>query len=138
MSYSQSYNNEGSSSGGGCFTLLLLAAAAFAVFMALGGGDSSTTTTDTRSGLLSGNQTEVLSRNQLNLFSDVWNCFGDNSCIITTETNTSTANNSTNVDGDRNAVSIAPTVFPDGVLRCYDQTAQAWTVEECSRQGVQP
>ena len=120
--------------------LLLLAAAAFAVFMALGGGDSSTTTTDTRSGLLSGNQTEVLSRNQLNLFSDVTNCNGDWSCVtvITTTTNTSTANNSTNVDGDRNAVSIAPTVFPDGVLRCYDQTAQAWTVEECSRQGVQP
>ena len=133
MSYSQSYDSErGNSSGGGGCMLLLLAAAAFALVMSMG-GDSTHTHTTTANG-------EALSRNQVNLFSDVRNeyydCIGAGSCIWFDSTNTSST--TTNVDGERNNVSIAPTVFPDGVLRCYDQTAQAWTVEECSRQGVQP
>ena len=135
MSYSQSYNSESGNGGGGGCMLLLLAAAAFALLMSMGGDDTHThTTTDTRSGLLSGNQTEVLSRNQLNLWSDVWNCFGDNSCIITTETNTSTANNSTNVDGDRNTITWA-----DGRTACEDPNFPGqYAPEYCSGNWGQP
>ena len=121
---------ENENGGGGCLTTLLVLVMLVFGLIALAGGDSTstTTTTNTRSGALSGNQTELLSRNQLNILSEVWNCFGDNSCIITTEivTNTATTNEVINVDGDRNTVTT-------GVLRtCV--TADGWgytTYEQC-------
>ena len=101
MSYSQSYDNEGNGGGGGCM-LLLLAAAAFALVMSLGGDDTSTSSANV----------EALSRNQVNLFSDVRNeyydCIGAGSCLwfntTTANTTTATSNTSTNVDGDRNVI----------------------------------
>ena len=141
MSYSQSYNSEsgnGNSGGGGCM-LLLLAAAAFALVMSMGGDDTHThTTTDTRSGLLSGNQTELLSRNQMNILSDVWNCFGDNSCIITTEliTNVTTSNEVMNLDGDRNIVYAA-----NGAMMCPNpDNPNEWgdRADWCAAAGVTP
>jgi len=139
VSYSQSYNSEsgnGNSGGGGCM-LLLLAAAAFALVMSMGGDDTHThTTTDTRSGLLSGNQTELLSRNQMNILSDVWNCFGDNSCIITTEliTNVTTSNEVMNLDGDRNTIT-----WGDGRTACEDPNFPGqYAPEYCSGVWGQP
>lgn len=122
--------------GGGCLTLILLALAAFALVMWLGGGDTTTTSTDTRSGLLSGNQTEVLSRNQLNLFSDVWNCFGDGSCIITTEmiTDITTSNEVIDVTGDRNTITWA-----DGRTACEDPNFPGqYAPEYCDGNWGQP
>jgi len=76
------------------------------------------TTQNTRSGTASGNQVEVMSRNQLNLWSDVQNCYGDGSCptIITTTTNTvqnTSTDTRTTVDGDRNVV-----IGSDGARLC--------------------
>lgn len=125
--------------------LLVIGLALLLMFGGKGTGptaSTTTSTTDTHSGVLSGNSVEVLSRNQVNLWSDVTNCYGDYSCMTvistTTDTTSMTSTNNTSVGGDRNTVSTAPTVFPDGVLRCFDQAAQMWTVEECSRQGVMP
>ena len=75
-------------------------------------------TTNTRSGTASGNQVEVMSRNQLNLWSDVQNCYGDGSrpTIITTTTNTvqnTSTDTRTTVDGDRNVV-----IGSDGARLC--------------------
>ena len=66
-----------------------LAAAAFVVMLlVVSGGGRSTTggtnptdATNSRTGTLSGNQVEVMSRNQLNLWSDVQNCYGGYSCM---------------------------------------------------------
>lgn len=119
--------------GGGCLMTILAAGLLFVGLLAMVGGDTSTvtTSTDTRSGVLSGNQAELLSRNQLNILSDVWNCFGDGSCIITTElmTNTLTRNEVLNLDGDRNTV----TSGGGGVLRMCTN-AEGWgyqTYEPC-------
>lgn len=122
--------------GGGCLTFVLLAAAAFFLVMMMGGDSTTTTSTDTRSGVLSGNQTEVLSRNQLNLFSDVWNCFGDGSCIITTEmiTDITTSNEVLNLTGDRNTITWA-----DGRTACEDPNFPGqYAPEYCSGNWGQP
>ena len=133
MSYSQSYDNEGNGGGGGGCMLLLLAAAAFALLMSMGGDDTHThTTTDTRSGLLSGNQAELFSRNQVNLWSDVQNCYGDFSCLQVISTTTNTSSTHLTIDGSRNAV-----LFGDGVWRCLDGGGN-WTPDACPTQGGQP
>ena len=122
----------------GCLFIVLAAVVVLVGLAMGGGGDAGTTTnttTDTRSGVLSGNQVEMLSRNQLNLWSDVQNCYGDYSCM-TVITTTVTSNTSTNVDGDRNVVYAA-----DGTLLCPNPDkpnewgdVAAW----CEAIGVQP
>lgn len=130
--------NDYTEGGGGMGCMLQIAAIGLALMalMALAGGDttttSTTTTSDTRSGVLSGNQTELLSRNQLNLFSEVWNCFGDNSCIITTEliTNTTTTIAPVSVEGDRNIVS-------GGLRMCVDANGWGYQTDQPCRDGYQ-
>lgn len=108
----------------GCGWWMLAGAIAVlvAAMMLPGGGKSGSTpgapTTNTRSGTASGNQVEVMSRNQLNLWSDVNNCYGDYSCMTVISTTTSTVQNTTtdtrtNVNGDRNVV-----VGSDGAQLC--------------------
>lgn len=125
---------DGGNGAGGCLLSVGGVVLAIMALMALAGGDSTTTTTttDTRSGVLSGNQTELLSRNQLNLFSEVWNCFGDNSCIITTEliTNTSTTIAPVSVEGDRNVVT-------GGLRMCVDANGWGYQTSNPCREGYQ-
>lgn len=108
--------------GGGCGTpvvasILLgcgLFLVAFAAGGGAGGGGSSTHTT-----------TEVLSRNQVNILSDVNNCYGDGSCqtLIVTQTQQVVTS------GDRNDVQA-------GMLPvCWDQALSTYTSSAC---GVQP
>jgi hypothetical protein len=93
-----------------------------------GGGG---TTNNTRSGTASGNQVEVLSRNQLNLWSDVQNCYGDYSCmtIVTTTTSTVDTRNTTTVNGDRNVV-----IGSDGARLCEDPTTHIYSTMACEGQ----
>jgi hypothetical protein len=88
--------DEYRSGGLGC---IWVAAAAFVILLLIAGGGGHGTTggtnptnaTNSRTGTLSGNQVEVMSRNQLNLWSDVQNCYGDYSCMTIISTTTSTA-----------------------------------------------
>lgn len=98
-------NDYSPDAGGGC--LLPLAAAliiAFGIMMSLGDHTSSHNTTP----VLSGN--EVMSRNQINVLSDVQNnyydCIGSYSCVTTDNSTviTSTTNAPVNVDGERNTI----------------------------------
>ena len=125
-------NTDAGGGGGGCLTLLAFLLIFLGLVAMLGGGNdtSSNTQTNTRSGVLSGNQVEVLSRNQLNLFSEVWNCFGDGSCIITSEMVTNTTTSNTEVRGNGNHV--------NGQRECYDAAARRYSPEACAAQGVQP
>ena len=114
-----------SGSGLGCIWWVAAGALIVLLIMSGGGPDSKNTTpgssiTNSRAGTLSGNQVEVMSRNQLNLWSDVQNCYGDYSCmtVVTTTTssvqNTTTdTRNTTTVNGDRNVV-----VGSDGAQLC--------------------
>lgn len=112
----------------GCFGIAVAIAIMVVVLAMVGDGDKNivkkadgpTTTQNTRSGTASGNQVDILSKNQLNIASDVTNCFGDGSCptIITTTTTTvqNTTNdtrNTTTVNGDRNVV-----IGSDGARLC--------------------
>lgn len=127
-------NYEYSPGGGGCLSPFGLALAGMAlIFMlALAGGD------DTTSGntALSGN--EVMSRNQINVMSDVYNtyydCYGAYSCVTTstTSTSTQTTNAPVTVEGDRNNVMTSPW----GGAMCWDDSLQTYTTSAC--QGVQP
>lgn len=110
---------------GGLLVILLMAS----------GPDSKTptNTTNTRSGTLSGNQVEVMSRNQLNLWSDVQNCYGDWSCMTVISTTTSTVQNTTTdtrntttVNGDRNVV-----IGSDGARLCEDPVTHIMTTTAC-------
>jgi hypothetical protein len=93
-------------------------------------------TSNSRTGTLSGNQVEVMSRNQLNLWSDVQNCYGDYSCMTVVSTTTSTTANTTTdtrttVNGDRNVV-----IGSDGAQLCEDPVTHIMTTTAC--QGGQP
>ena len=112
--------------GFGCFGIAVAIAIMVVVLAMVGDGDKNivkkadgpTTTQNTRSGTASGNQVEVMSRNQLNLWSDVQNCNGDWSCVTIITTTTSTVQNTstdtrTTVNGDRNVV-----VGSDGTRLC--------------------
>jgi hypothetical protein len=97
--------------------LCALVCAVAVVCFIIGGGGSKTTpatgsTSNNRSGTASGNQVEVMSRNQVNLGGEVNNCYGDYSCstVVTTTTTTDTR---TTVNGDRNVV-----VASDGTRLC--------------------
>jgi hypothetical protein len=97
----------------------------FAALAMMGGDDQANGNT-----AFSGN--EVLSRNQVNVLSDVYNtfydCYGAYSCVTTTNTTstttTSTTNAPVNVEGERNVVT-------GGLRLCIDangygyETAQA-------------
>jgi hypothetical protein len=108
------------------FLALLVVAALAAI---AGGGGKEGVKEAAKNGIdRSGNDTvnlgsgnEVLSRNQLNLWSDVTNeyydCVGYGSCIVTTdnrvETTTTDNRTSTTVNGDRNVIT-----YPDGAVHC--------------------
>jgi len=112
--------------GGGCLVWLI-------VFCLVGFGymlartpttPHGSTTTSNRTGV------EVMSRNQLNLWSDVTNCYGDGSCPTTIITNTTTT------IGDRNQVSA-----PAGLPLCLDPNTGAYTSSACQGAyagGTQP
>lgn len=130
--------DESPKGGLGCFGIAAaIAIMVFAMVMA-GDGDKNIVkkadggqTTSTRSGTASGNQVEVMSRNQLNLWSDVQNCYGDGSCVtVITTTTTSTQNTSTDtrttVNGDRNVV-----IGSDGARLCEDPVTHIMTTTAC-------
>lgn len=109
-------NDEYNSNGLGC-GWWMVAGALCVLFAAMmlpgdgksGSGSGSGNATNSRTGTLSGNQVEVMSRNQLNLWSDVQNCNGDWSCVTVISTTTNTTQNTTTdtrttVNGDRNVV----------------------------------
>lgn len=126
-----------SSGGSGCLGWLLLAIAGVAIFMLALPGDASSTRSESknRSGLLSGNQTELLSRNQANIASTVTNCYGDYSCmtvISTTTSSESTTTSSTEVSGERNNVILSQW----GQALCWDADLGTYTTSAC--EGVQP
>lgn len=108
----------------GCLGVAIIIGVAIFAFVMAGDGDRNVlkkvdqgpaTTQNTRSGTASGNQVELMSRNQFNLWSDVQNCYGDASCITVITTTTSTVENT--VTGDRNNVYVSPI---DGARFCKD------------------
>ncbi len=128
-------------SGGGLGCGWWMMAGALIVLFIMASGPSksdSTPTTNSRTGTLSGNQVEVMSRNQLNLWSDVQNCYGDYSCMTIVTTTTSTVQNTTTdtrntttVNGDRNVV-----IGSDGARLCEDPQTHIMTTSACA--GGQP
>ena len=123
----------------GCFGIAAAIAIMVVVLAMVGDGDKNivkkadgpTTTQNTRSGTASGNQVEVMSRNQLNLWSDVQNCNGDWSCVTIITTTTSTVQNTstdtrTTVNGDRNVV-----IGSDGARLCEDPATHIMTTTAC-------
>lgn len=126
--------NDYNPGGGGCLSVPVLLLVCLLLFglLALAGGD------DTTNGntALSGN--EVMSRNQINVMSDVYNtyydCYGAYSCVTTSTstTSTQTTNAPVTVEGDRNNV----TTSPWGEAMCWDDSLQTYTTSAC--QGVQP
>lgn len=130
-----------SNGGGGCLPVLLLLLGGLVLFLLLPGDYESTSSGNTRSGVLSGNQTEVLSRNQINIASDVQNCYGDYSCmtvISTTTTSESTTSSSTDVTttaGGDVQYRDGGIVFGDGVVRCWDTQTGGYTAEACQAGG---
>jgi hypothetical protein len=93
-----SYSPNGN---GGCLMAVGAIVLAVMALVALAGGDSTgNTSTNTAS-------MEALSRNQVNLWSDVtneyYNCYAAGSCV-TSVTTTSTESTSTNVEGESNSV----------------------------------
>ena len=124
-----------SSGGGGCLFWILFILGCLVV--SAGMGDYESTGDRSRSGVLSGNQTEVLSRNQLNLWSEVENCYGDYSCMTVISTTSSNTDIATTAGGDVQ-YRDGGIVFGDGVLRCWDTTNGGYTAEACQAQGGQP
>lgn len=124
------YNNY---DGNGCLSLpgLALAVMLLLFLLTLAGGDDTATNTA---------NVEALSRNQVNLWSDVTNeyytCLGAGSCVTSVETSTSTTNAPVNVDGDRNVIYSSSGVMlcpnPDNPNEWGD--VPAW----CEAAGVQP
>lgn len=132
MSDEQTYQSNS-----GCLGWLLLAIAGVAMFLALPGDYTSTKSeSKNRSGVLSGNQTELMSRNQVNIASTVTNCYGDFSCltVITSTTSTvSTSSTDMSLEGDRNVIQQT-----SGGLECYDPALQRYTPEACQARGILP
>lgn len=102
---------------------------AIIVIATLSGGGDDGSTTNSRTGTLSGNQVELMSRNQLNLWSDVQNCYGDGSCSQVMTTTTSTSSVNTRITGDRNVI-----IGSDGTPLCVDPATGIYSA--CD--GVQP
>ena len=125
-----------SGSGLGCIWWVMVGALIVLFVMASGpskSGTNPTNATNSRTGTLSGNQVEVMSRNQLNLWSDVQNCYGDYSCMTVISTTTSTVQNTTTdtrntttVNGDRNVV-----IGSDGAQLCEDPVTHIMTTTAC-------
>lgn len=125
-------------SGLGCGWWIVAGGLIILLIMAGGGPDSNIDTpgssiTNNRAGTASGNQVEVMSRNQLNLWSDVQNCYGDYSCMTIISTTTSTVQNTstdtrntTTVNGDRNVV-----IGSDGAQLCEDPVTHIMTTTAC-------
>jgi hypothetical protein len=126
------YTNTGYSPSGGGGCLMPLAVAVLLLFAALammGGDDQANGNT-----AFSGN--EVLSRNQVNVLSDVYNtfydCYGAYSCVTTTNTTstttTSTTNAPVNVEGERNVVT-------GGLRLCLDADGNGYTTNQACGAG---
>ena len=117
---------ERPSAGDAIIALIGLAVGLFLLAAIFGGGSTPTAgvvTTTTTNETLSRN--ELMSRNQLNLWSDVQNCYGDGSCPTTIITNTTTT-----VAGDRSTVGVQGGV--GGVPLCLDPTTGAMTSSACN------
>ena len=126
-----------SGGGLGCIWWVMVGALIVLFVMASGpskSGTNPTNATNSRTGTLSGNQVELMSRNQVNLWSDVTNCFGDNSCVTIVTSTTSTVQNTTTdtrntvtTTGDRNNVVIGS----DGAQLCEDPVTHIMTTTAC-------
>ena len=114
--------------GGGCVTLVIVGLLIMFGYMLAGRGSTTpqSVTTTTTSETLSRN--EVMSRNQLNLWSDVTNCYGDGSCPTTIITNTTTT-----VAGDRSPVTVQGGV--GDLPMCWDPALSTYTSSACHAGG---
>jgi hypothetical protein len=115
---------EDNRQGPGCLTTIIAILAIIGILLAgagSGSGGKPKTTEANTTSVLSGN--ELLSRNQVNLFSDVVNefydCVGAGSCIVTTDNSTteSTTSTSTRVEGGRDVV-----IGGNGDRLCRDES----------------
>jgi hypothetical protein len=115
--------------GGGCLTWFLVLICIMFGFMVAGGGDGSSTggATTTTTSTVNRTGVELMSRNQVNLWSDVQNCYGDGSCPTTIVSNTTSA-----VAGDRSTLNVQ--AGDGGLPVCLDPTTGAMTSSAC--QGV--
>lgn len=130
------YTYKPSGSGLGCIWWMIAGGLLVLLILGSGGPSSKNDTpgssiTNNRAGTASGNQVEVLSKNQLNLWSDVQNCNGDWSCVTIITTTTSTTQNTstdtrTTVNGDRNVV-----IGSDGARLCEDPVTHIMTTSAC-------
>lgn len=89
------------------------------------GGDTSTTSTTST---VNRTNAEFASRNQVNLWSDVTNCYGDGSCPTTIITNTTTT-----VAGDRSTVTVQGGV--GDLPMCWDPALDTYTSSACVAGG---
>jgi hypothetical protein len=124
-------NSDFDGGGAGCLSLPGLALAAmFLVFLlALAGGDDTSTNTA---------NAEVLSRNQVNLWSDVtneyYNCLAAGSCVTSVETTSTTNTSNVSVEGERNTIMLS-----DGRTACEDPNFPGqYAPEYCSGNWGQP
>ena len=107
--------------GNGCLMWIAALLVTGFVLMMMAGGDDTTQTSA---------NAEVLSRNQANIASDVYNsyynCLAAGACVShTTQTTTSTTSTSTDITGDRNTVN-------NGLRLCVDANGGGyWTYELC-------
>lgn len=120
---------EVSGSGGGCvlwLILVMLAVIGFAVVQPNTTTSTSTNTTTNTTSVLSNN--ELMSRNQLNIFSTVHNYYGAQAGQ--TNTTMTGSNNTTSTDittqGDR-----SPIYSSQGVRLCWDDRQQLYTDIAC-------
>lgn len=139
------------SGGMGCGTWFSLGALAVLLLLALPSDRTSTqratsspgnsASTSTRAGTASGNQVELGSRNQLNLWSDVQNCYGDYSCMTVISTTSTTVDNTstsidtttrTDVSGNGNTI----TSPINGKTLCWDEAIQMYTDIACGQGGA--
>lgn len=101
--------------GGGCLSLpgLALAAMLLLFLLTLAGGDDTTTNNA---------NVEALSRNQVNLWSDVrneyYNCLAAGSCVTSVTTTSTETNSPVTIDGDRNTI-----MQSDGQIACENPNA---------------
>lgn len=128
-------NDDYRGTGGGCGELMMYAAIGIFVFMilmALAGGGSQKSGTTNNTTTTNKTNVEVLSRNQVNLFSDVTNCYGDGSCVNETTSTRTEANTTTDnrITGDRNMMQAG------GQQVCWDAALNTYTSAACNGGGA--
>ena len=111
--------------GGGCLTwFVVFCLIGFGFYMAGGGDGAAGRTTTNTTSTVNRTNVEAFSRNQVNLFSGVQNCYGDGSCPSYVVTNTTTT-----VGGDRSTLNVQT---GGGLPTCLDPTTGAYTSSACN------